>query len=250
MTVRRTLTGLLAILAALMLALAGSSRASAETWSHVYNGDTSPAAMNSLVLTPDGNDVSSVTKAGGTVTMTAPTSNNALSNLRKVFYPSGLADRADEEVCATWDSQSDDKIQEGIAFRITDSNGDVRAVTVTKNVIYGVWWDANVHTWDSASSQPFTQIAQFDTSKVTVVGNGQEAPFPWRVCGKVIGATLYFKLWTPDTMTEPSWTDTNYTFTTTIPDGYLNAGQAGFYVGHIPAGGVAAYSSLGIWTAS
>jgi hypothetical protein len=236
-------------IAAFLTALSGPA-ASATAWTQVWNGDTGSAALTSRVLTPDGADTSVIAKAGGTVTMTAPVTNNAASNLRKVFWPAGLAARAGEESCATWSAQSDDREQEGIALRITSANGDVRALTVTKNVIYGVWWDANVHTWDSQAAQPFTQIAQFDTSALTISAGGTETPFPWDACARVQGATLTFKLWIPAQGPEPSWTDPSHTWSTTIPAGYLNAGQAGWYVGHIPAGGVLTYTHLGLWAAS
>lgn len=246
---RRIAAALAAGTATLLTALAAPA-ASAATWTQVWNGNTSTAPLISRVLTPDGADTSVITKAGGTVTMTAPIANNALSNLRKVFWPAGLAARTDEETCATWAAQSDDRVQEGLALRITSVNGDTRAITVTKNVIYGVWWDANVHVWDSQAAQPFTGVAQFDTSAITITGGTQETPFPWRACARVQGATLTFKLWVPAQGPEPSWADPSHTWSTTIPAGYLNAGQAGFYVGHIPAGGVLTYTRLGLRTGS
>jgi hypothetical protein len=179
--------------------------------------------------------------------MTAPASNHAASNLREVLWPAGLAARAGEQSCATWASQSDDRAQEGIALRITDVNGDVRALTVTKNVIYGVWWDFNVHTWDSASAQPFTQIAQFDYSAVVITRGSTETPFPWRACARVAGSVLTFKLWVPALEAEPSWSDPVFARTAAVPAGYLNAGQAGWYIGHIPAGGIVTYARLGLW---
>jgi hypothetical protein len=246
---RRITAALAAGTAACLTALTAPA-ASAATWTSVYNGNASSAPLAVRVLTPDGADTSVIAKAGGTVTMTAPVTNNAASNLRKVFWPAGLAARASEQSCATWASQSDDREQEGIALRITSANGDVRAITVTKNVIYGIWWDFNVHTWDSQAAQPFTQIAQFDYGNVVAASDGTEAPFPWRACARVQGATLTFKVWVPAQEPEPSWADPAFARTATIPAGYLNAGQAGWYAGHIPAGGTAAYTQLGLWAGS
>jgi hypothetical protein len=224
-----------------------ASPAQAATWTQIYNGNTSSAPLTSRVLTPDGAAALSIAKAGGTVTMTAPVTSHAASNLREVFWPAGAASQTDQETCATWASQSDDRAQEGLALRITDISGDVRALTVTKNVIYGVWWDFNVHTWDSQASQPFTQIAQFDYSAVVITGGSAETPFPWRACARATGATLTFKLWVPALEAEPSWSDPAYVHSTTIPSGYLNAGQAGWYIGHVPAGGAVTYTRLGLW---
>jgi hypothetical protein len=239
-----------AVLAAAAFPVLSALPASAATWTQYYNGNVSTAPLLSAVLTPDGANTSALAKAGGTVTMTAPATDTAQTNLRKVFWPSGQAAHADEQSCATWSSQSDDREQEGIALRITDVNGDVRAVTVTKNVIYGIWWDFNVHTWDSQSNTPFTQIAQFDYGNVVAAPDGTEAPFPWRACARVQGSVLTFKVWVPAYESEPSWADPEFARTAAIPAGYLNAGQAGWYDGHIPAGGVLTYSRLGLWAAS
>lgn len=243
----RRRTAILAAGGLTALALLSGPAASAATWTQTYSGDTSRAPLISAVLTPDGSATSVITKAGGTVTMAAPATSTPLSNLRKVFWPAGLTARTDEQTCATWAAQSDDREQEGLALRITDISGDVRAITVTKNVIYGVWWDANVHVWDSQAAQPFTGIAQFDTSAITITGGTTETPFPWRACARVQGSVLTFKLWMPAQGPEPSWTDPSHTWTATIPAGYLGAGQAGWYAGHIPAGGVLEYTRLGLW---
>lgn len=242
----RRLAAVLAAGAAAALAAVTAPAASATAWTQVYSGAASSAPLAVRVLTPDGADVFSIAKAGGTITMTAPVTNQG-GNLREVFWPAGTPATATEQACATWAAQSDDRVQEGLALRITDADGDVRAITVTKNVIFGVWWDFNVHTWDSQAAQPFTQIAQFDYSTITITA-GQETPFPWRACARVQGATLTFKLWVPALGPEPAWGDPAFTRTATIPAGYLGAGQAGWYIGHIPAGGAAAYTRLGLWT--
>ena len=153
--------------------------------------------LNVRTLTSDGADASSIVRSAGTVTMAAPAINNSLSNLRKVFWPVGQSAAQDREVCATWLDQSDGIVQEGVSLRVTTSPGVTRALTVTKNVIFGVQSEFNVHEWDSSSSTPFTLLAQYDMSAV-VTANGQYQPMPWRICARTVGASLTFKVWLPD----------------------------------------------------
>jgi hypothetical protein len=58
---------------------------------------------------------------------------------------------------------------------------------------------------------------------------------------------LTFKVWLPDREAEPSWSDPVHVATTTVPSDFSAAGTAGWYVGHIPAGGSAHYKDLGVW---
>ena len=204
---------------------------------------TTQMALTSRVLTADGSDTAATRLVDGIVTMTAPATNNPLSNLRTVFWPTGQTPAADQEVCATWLDQSDGFVQEGVALRIDDAGDRVRALTVTKNVIYGVQWAFNVHTWDSRLGQPFTAIGQYDMSQV-VTANDQYLPFPWRICARTDAAVLSFKVWLPQSETEPGWGDPVHARQTTVPGDYLAAGTAGWYIGHIPAGGSARYGGL------
>jgi len=206
-------------------------------------------ALATRVLTADGADVSGIDIADGVVTLSAPTSNHELSNLRKVFWPATETATTEQQACATWQDQSSGYVQEGIALRVLDQGGRVRALTVTKNVIYGVQWTFNVHTWDTSLAQPFTPIGQYDLSAV-VTANGDYLPFPWRVCARASGDQLTFKVWLPDREAEPAWDDAVHARTTTVPSDYLAAGTAGWYIGHVPAGGTAHYADLGVWAGS
>jgi hypothetical protein len=234
------------ILISAIVAVLAAQPATAASWSQYYKGNTGTNLLGSAVLTPDGADIYGITKSGGAVTITAPATNTG-SNLRKVFWPAGTPSYTNTQSCATWTSQSAESAQEGLAFRITNTGGTTRAVTVTKNVIYGIHWVFNVHTWDSASSQPFTQIAQFDMVDL-MIQNGAMRPFPWRTCARVVGNTLTFKIWFPSQQAEPSWTDPVHTRSTNaIPAGYLSAGKSGWYIGHIPPAGSVKYNDLGLW---
>lgn len=202
-------------------------------------------ALTTRVLTSDGADTADISLADGVVTMSAPLSNNSLSNLRKIFWPTGEASAADEQVCATWLDQSG-IVQQGVALRINDGPSSIRALTVTKNVVYGVQWVFNVHTWDTSQPEPFTGIGQYDMSQVVMADN-QYLPFPWRICARAIGAELTFKVWLPDREAEPSWSDPIHARTTTVPNDFLAPGTTGWYIGHISAGGSAHYGSLETW---
>jgi hypothetical protein len=213
----------------------------------IYNGNTGTNTMVSRVLTPDANDTYSITKSAGVVTMTAPTGNMS-TNLRKAFWPSGLVNLVNSRVCATWITRSAPSVQEGIAHHITVLPDRVRAITVTKNIVFDVFWVFNVHTWDTTRNPAFEQLSQFDMSSVIFRPDGSYQPLPWRVCTQMRSATLTFKVWFPAVMKEPSWTDPAYTRTATLPADWLTAGKSGWYVGHIPPGGRAQYNNLGIWS--
>jgi hypothetical protein len=236
-----------AVIALTVPMLAGFTRppAPAVAWAPLYSGSTGTDTLVTRVLTPDGSDRYSVTKSGGQVTVTASRANTG-GNLREVFWPAGTPALANTQVCATWEYEPGSTAQEGLAERITGTPSDTFAITETKNVFGGAFWVVNVHTWDTASAQPFTLIAQFDYSNV-VIQNGALSPFPWRVCAHVIGSALGFKLWVPALEAEPSWSDPAYTRIATIPSGYLGAGETGWYTGHISAGGSVGYGGLGIW---
>ena len=245
--IRHLLTNLLAVLSVTVLSWCALTQpASAAGWLPIYNGNTGTNTLQSRVLTPDGQDVYTITKSGGTVTMKAPATNTG-SNLRKAFWPNGSPTLANSRVCATWTSQSAESSQEGLAMRIVTTPTSTRAVTVTKNVIYGIYWVFNVHVWDSSSAQPFTQIAQFDMVDV-MTQNGAMRPFPWRTCTQLVGQTLTFKIWFPSQQAEPAWNDPVYTRTATVPADYSAPGKSGWYVGHIPPAGTVKYNNIGIWT--
>lgn len=232
---------------ALLVSAAGITADAATRWHKLYTGNTSDRTeLNIGILTPDDSDYYTLENYQGDLYMQAPGTNTG-GNLRQFIWPKGTKRYLNTQVCATWAGGSTDMLQEGLAARITSSGGVVRGVSVTKNVIYGIHTVFNVHTWDSSSEKPFTQIAQFDLS-TTLKNHINKIEFmPWRTCLKTVNDKLLFKIWFPNKMTEPGWSDTNYVFKTTIPADYNVPGQTGWYVGHIPPNGYAEYVNLDSW---
>lgn len=201
------------------------------------------ATISSRVLTPDGADVYRSTGTGSSITVTAPTTNTG-SNLRAVYWTPRTA-MADSRVTMTWTSQSDPSVQEGTAHHIVVNGNQVRAVTLTKNIIYGIDWVFNVHVWDSTKDPAFTQVAQFaDLTDVMFQSPGVLMPFPWRVTTEMFHNVLFFKIWFPAVMAEPAWSDGRYVRSAVIPGEWLTDGQSGVYAGHIPAGGSVSYTGV------
>lgn len=174
------------------------------------------------------------------------TSNPSLTNYRAAVWSSNSVNTLNEQTCATWVGEQTSSAQEGLALRITSVGGVTKAVTVTKNIMYGATWAFNAHVWDSSKvGNRFTQFAQFDMRSVDLDESGRTRFMPWNVCMRAVGNQLTFKVWYPNLMTEPSWTDANYTRTATIPAPYdTTPGYAGWYVGHLPNNLDVEYSNL------
>ena len=163
------------------------------------------------------------------------TSDAKETNYRAAVWSSDSVTSLDQESCATWVGDSWKNGQEGIALRITQDGSATRAITITKNIIYGVHSVFNAHVWDSSKvGHRFTSFGQFDLSKVILDETGRVRFMPWRVCLQAVGDRLTFKIWFPDLMDEPTWDDPAYTRTATIPADYVVPGKAGWYVGHLP----------------
>jgi len=146
----------------------------------------------------------------------------------------------------TWSDEQGSLVQEGVALRIVPAeNGDVRAITVTKNVRLGLFFIFNVHVWDSTAETPFTQVGGANLEDVFLTESGL-APLPWRLCARVIGTKLDFKAW-PIAAPEPAWNDGRYGASLTLPEGWNAPGYAGWYVGHLESGGSVRYSDMGTW---
>lgn len=234
-----------------VIPLVAVSPASAASWTLSYWGDYNTGTLASRVLTPDGTDSYSFSKATqnnvSTLSMSANPGNTG-GNLRQLIWPQNTPDSLDSQSCATWVNASADSVQEGLAMRIVDTPTTTRAVTVTKNVIYNVHWVFNVHTWDTAANpaKPFTQVAQFDMVNA-VTQNGKLRPLPWRVCSRIVGNTLDFKIWFPfQNQTEPAWGDPVYSRSATIPElsTWNQPGKTGWYIGHMQPGQSARYNGL------
>lgn len=206
---------------------------------------TAPAPLFSRsALTSDESRYRYTRRADGAVVVRAPKLNPD-SNRREVFTEPGAPVSRNQVTCATWVEQSDPLVQEGLAVRVVDRDGRIRAVTLTKNTVFRVDWVFNVVTWDTArDGDPWRDVEQFDMGSVLATPELTVEPFPWRVCLRATGRTISFKVWLPERMAEPSWQDLLYTRSTTIPAAFNVVGAPGWYVGHVPAGGKVVYADL------
>lgn len=175
-----------------------------------------------------------------TVASAAPT--NRASDNRIVFWLAGQAPLTAGQSCATWDSQAGPFVQQGLAFHITTVGGVTRAVTVTKNVLFGQTWVFNVHVWDTSVPPALFQIGSYDLSGVFTRG-GAVVPFPWRICVVFSATSMQFKAW-PLSQPEPAYGDPGYGGGQAIPPPWQGAGNAGWYVGHLNPGGWAIFTGL------
>jgi len=165
-------------------------------------------------------------------------------NRREVLVDKRAPVRHDQLTCATWTRQSSWRVQPGLAVRVVDRGGRVRAVTLTKNIAFGVQTVINVLTWDTArSGEPWHQIGQYDVVDV-VARDGKLLPLPWRVCMRVAGRRLAFKIWPLGRVPHPSWSDSRYVRRAKVPKAFDIAGRPGWYIGHVPSRGTAGYSDL------
>lgn len=208
-----------------------------------YDG-TNAAPPERSVLTPDGADEYTFASSTGAMDVAALDHNRG-GNLRAVWWPADAPAVTDSQTCATWTSEDGSGVQQGVALRITNEGGRTRALTVTKNIWFGATWVFNFHVWDTARSQPFTQIGSVSLESTFRPG-GVAAPLPWRFCARVIDATLELKAW-PASHAEPSWGDPAYGGEVTVPPGWTYPGAAGWYVGHVPPGGAAVFADLQAW---
>jgi hypothetical protein len=198
------------------------------------------------VLTDDGPGLHVRKASGGRVVVRGERSDvrHRDRNSREVFRRPGAPMAGPQTTCATWIRQSDQSVQQGLAVRIRDRAGRVRAVTLTKNVEFGLYWIFNVLTWDTArSGEPWRKVGQFDLAPVVGKSAHRLAPLPWRVCLRATGRTVEFKVWLPEEGAEPSWQDPVHARSARLPRGYA-VGRPGWYVGHLPAGGRVVYGGL------
>lgn len=216
--------------------------AGCQPWVVTFDGST-PADHQVVVLTPDGTDRYTFLRWSDGLDVTAPAANRG-SNLRTVFWPGSSPAVADSQSCATWTSQTGEFVQQGAALRIRRSGDRVRALTVSKNILYGVTLNVNFHTWDSARSEPFVKFA--GATAPGLRENGRTLPLPWRFCARVVGRTISYKVW-PTSRTEPAWGDARWGASATVPVGWEAAGATGWYAGHLGAGQRARYDRLRTW---
>jgi len=216
-------------LLALAIGLVGCFAAPTPT-GPVFSSIDSP--WTGRALTRDGSDTYSLV---GSATVSAAASNSG-GNTRTVWWDGSQSVLTDEQSCATWVSETNAINQQGAALRVTND----RAITVTKNIyLYGTWI-FNVHVWDSSGG---TQLASFDLGSVFRPPGNNVVALPWDLCARVIGGTLTFIAWV-DGQSQPTWGDTSHGGTVTLPGGWVYAGSAGFYTGHLQPSDDAVFSNL------
>ena len=205
---------------------------------------TDPRPAQTALLTPDGTDRYTYASSSGHMQVVALDANTS-GNLRSAFWPADSPLVADAQSCATWASQSSGSTQQGAALRIATANGSTRAITVTKNIVFGATWIFNVHTWDTAATPAF-QPAGAISLKSELWPDDVEAPLPWHVCVRTIGTTLDLKAWRADEP-EPAWGEASHGGSVTLPENAVYPGATGWYIGHLGAGTQAEFSDLETW---
>jgi hypothetical protein len=111
--------------------------------------------------------------------------------------------------------------------------GRWRAITVTKNVVWGANWQFNVLTWDSR--EPSWRV-HGSVSLAPVFWPGQQlAALPWRVCARIEGDLVRVKGWRIG-QPEPAWNDPTHTGAVRVPLAWVYPGKAGWYLGHLAPG--------------
>jgi hypothetical protein len=217
------------VAAVALVALVGCDRVAVRTFDR-----SSPHALEVRYLTRDTGDGYSVAAASGSLYVVAA-SGNLGTNSRVLVSPSGQPRTDDHQACATWRHQDGPANQQGLALRVrTDPSGRSRAVTVTKNVVWGANWQFNVLTWDSAQPGTWQVRGSVDLARV-FWPDRRLAPFPWRVCARAEGDLVRVKGWT-DGSPEPGWDDPTHTGSVRLPLGWVYPGHGGWYVGHLGAG--------------
>ncbi len=205
---------------------------------------TDPQPEQTSLLTPDGTDGYSYASSTGQMRVAALDTNTS-SNLRSAFWPADSPLVTDAQTCATWASQSVVSAQQGAALRIATVNGSTRAITVTKNIVFGATWIFNVHTWDTAASPAFQPVGSISLES-ELWPNGLEAALPWKVCVRTIDTTLDLKVWRADEP-EPAWGETSHGGSVTLPESAVYPGATGWYIGHLSAGAQAEFTELRTW---
>jgi hypothetical protein len=205
-------------------------------------------ALRALLRTPDPrvrarslssqhDDVYGSSPVGGGATYTAPTTNTG-GQTRIAVTTTASPIGTDHEACVTWTAQSSWIDQEGVALRVRQAAaGATTAITVTKNVWLGAAWIFNVHVWNASGA--YSQIATFDLESV-FYPDGNLAPLPWHLCGRVAGAVVSLVAW-PDGEQRPAYGDVTHGGSVSLPPGYSAPGRPGWYVGHLLPGHAVTY---------
>lgn len=196
---------------------------------------TTPPALSFHHLTRDGVDTFASAARPGRLDLWAPPDNQG-TNTRMLVYPGSQPVTDNHQACATWESQDGYNAQQGLALRIRHDlpEGRWRALTVTKNVMWGANWQFNVLSWDSRQPGSWQMWGSVNLAGVFWPGQ-QLTPLPWRVCARVEGDLVKVKGW-PAGAAEPGWDDAVHTGAVRVPAEWVYPGKAGWYVGHLGPG--------------
>lgn len=213
----------------------------------VVTGGSGPSTLaetyTSTVITPDGDDIYLIDQPPGEVeelTVAAPGANRS-GNLRTVAVLDGVEPSTDQESCISWLGPRYDRVQPGLALRVTSSEGQVRAITVSNNVWLQDRSSFNVHLADSAAGEGLEErmVAVGKIALPSGLGEGifTMTPLPWRMCARAEGTTISVKAWSTDEHPEePAWDDLGFAGSVEVPPDWVHSGRPGFYMAHLAPG--------------
>ena len=205
-------------------------------------GPVDPRYRASLLTSAaDRQETIAVTVAGSSTSLSAAAGNQD-GNIRFVFVDAAGPVLADQQTCATWSDQTGHFNQQGVALRVSD-DGPTRAITVSKNVWGGVADVFNVHLWDTSQAGGGIRYLAGESLGAALHVDGQLAPLPWRICARVVGRVLSFKVW-PAGQSEPSWTNPTYSRSLQLPADAPATGRPGWYGAHLYEGAHITYTDM------
>ncbi len=189
------------------------------------------SAVSAASVTPDGAGYSYSHPDPGTVVVAAPEESGG--NEREFFWEGASPDEPDSTVCGTF-LTGHGIDQQGIVLRLNDANGTMKAITVTRNVLFSDSEAFNFHLWNTSDAdRPFTLFGQTILTFLPY----SPAVYPLNMCARTVTATnqVQFVVWTAG-QKQPPWGDPIQGGEATIPVGSPSGGREGFFAGHLIAG--------------
>jgi hypothetical protein len=200
------------------------------------------AVFEQVTLTNDNADIYTFTTGDGAVTVNAPPTNQGL-NLRMLFWPAAGRVATDSGSCAEWTSETG-IAQQGAVMRVaTLPNRGLRAILVTKNIWFSGVFNFNVYIVDTTQVAMLKRIGYVSLRGELLNQDGAPQPLPWFMCARVSGDQVAILVWHSGEPA-PRWGDPSHGGSVTLPAGWIYPGKAGWYIGHVPAGGSAGFTNL------
>jgi hypothetical protein len=189
-------------------------------------------ALRTAVLTVDGPPF--VLRVSG-VKLTIGAELRDAGNEREAIWLTGSTAVTDSTECSEW-LRGSGLDQQGVVFRLTDSSGTIRAITITRNVYGREFSDFNFHVWTSTGGS-VTTLQLFGQTDLTGYLPAFPAPavYPLDFCGRTIGNLAQFVVWRPGSP-RPKWGNAKQGGSARIPSGAPTRGMTGWYVGHVDHG--------------